>query len=366
MQPHPMPSHPENSKPPVLVALLLTSFFILCAVGSVSGTAQSTQKEERELEDRIPKHLPLKVKVKNLNSEKWTRDIEVEVTNTGNKPIYYLRFGLLFMDVKGESGNNLSFTFRYGRPELYVIENRSNPEDIPIQPGETYVIRAPQGLVAGWEKFRAKYKKSHPKKLGIEFHALNYGDGTGFETLGGLPVLQPRASKSSCSEQRSADNRIPAPLNALLSRPPGAPIQFLSSSLPVRFLPAMLSPTKISETAYTPFTPQSGLCCPGTSCFKMRSVLGGNCHCPDDPPVSTEDVHDCSASGQCGTQVTRDSICDSEGHTCTNFFIQPCNSPEPTPTPTPCATPAPETRPNPSCQPFGPCPPQGTQGWLLA
>jgi hypothetical protein len=194
-------SRVQHLKPTILAAVLLVAFVAVCAVGIVSSAAQSTQMEERELDDKIPKHLPIKVKVKNLNSEKWTRDIEIEITNTGVKPIYYLRLGLLFVDVKGESGNDLSFTFRYGRPELYVIENRANPEDIPIQPGETYVIRSPQGLVAGWEKFRAKYKKSHPKKLAIEFHALNYGDGTGFETLGGLPVLQPRASKSSCGGQ---------------------------------------------------------------------------------------------------------------------------------------------------------------------
>ncbi|HEX8636314.1 MAG TPA: hypothetical protein VF703_19490 [Pyrinomonadaceae bacterium] len=288
-----------------LVAVLLVACLALCAVGIVSSTAQSTPKGERELEDKIPKHLPIKVKVKNLNNEKWTRDIEIEVTNTGDKPIYYLRLGLLFMDVKGESGNDLSFTFRYGRPELYVIENWANPEDTPIQPGETYVIKSPQGLVAGWEKFRTKYKKSHPKKLGIEFHSLNYGDGTGFETLGGLPVSQPRASKSFCGGQRSTGNSISAPLSALLSSPPSAPVQFLTSSLPVRFLPAMSFPAKISETAYSPPVPQSGLCCPGTSCFKMRSVLGGNCHCSGDPPVSTEDVHDCGGFGRCGTQVAQ-------------------------------------------------------------
>lgn len=201
MKPHRIASHLQHYKSTVLFATLCAAFVGVCVVGIVSSTAQSTQKEERELEDKIPKHLPIKVKVKNLHSEKWTRDIEVEVTNTGTKPIYYLRLGLLFMDVKGESGNDLSFTFRYGRPELYVIENRANPEDIPIQPGETYVIRSPPGLVAGWEKFRAKYKKSHPKKLAIEFHALNYGDGTGFETLGGLPVPQPRASKSLGKER---------------------------------------------------------------------------------------------------------------------------------------------------------------------
>lgn len=248
MNTHFGPAHPRSFKPTVTATVLLAFFLIVSGIGVVPSTAQSSP-EERELEDKIPKHLPLKVKVKNLNSEKWTRDIEIEVTNTSNKPIYYLRLGLFFDDVKMENGDYLGFPLRYGRADLYLIENKATPEDVPIQPGETYIFKAPKSLANYWEGFRTKRKMAHPKKIGIEFHALNYGDGTGFETLGGIPVLQPRASKSSCGGQRSADNPIPAPLNALLSRPPSASIQFLSSSLPVRFLPAKLFPAKISETA---------------------------------------------------------------------------------------------------------------------
>src|SRR4028118_1708036 len=88
MNSHTNLSRLRNLKVTMLVALV--AFLALCAVGIVSSTAQSMQKEERELEDKIPKHLPLKIKVKNLNNEKWARDVEVEVTNTGDKPIYHL------------------------------------------------------------------------------------------------------------------------------------------------------------------------------------------------------------------------------------------------------------------------------------
>jgi hypothetical protein len=60
--------------------------------------AQELEKEERQLEDAIPKHVPIKVKIKaekekafkDLHNEKWLRDLEIEVTNTGTKPIYFL------------------------------------------------------------------------------------------------------------------------------------------------------------------------------------------------------------------------------------------------------------------------------------
>jgi len=61
------------------------------------------QKEERELEDKIPKHLPIKVKIKaekekefkDVDNPHWARDFELEVKNTGTKPIY--RLGLLLL-----------------------------------------------------------------------------------------------------------------------------------------------------------------------------------------------------------------------------------------------------------------------------
>jgi hypothetical protein len=67
---------------PAFGITLLVLFFVVCAIGFVSSTAQTPQSgstaaplQERELEDRIPKHLPIKVKVKNLNNEKWEHDL---------------------------------------------------------------------------------------------------------------------------------------------------------------------------------------------------------------------------------------------------------------------------------------------------
>jgi hypothetical protein len=183
------------------------------------AAASLAQQPERELEDRIPKHLPIKVKVKNLNNEKWTREVEIEIKNTGDKPIYFLMFSLFFVDVKMENGDDIGFPFRFGRPELFLIENKATPEDRPIQPGETYVIKAPQGLTEGWEKFKIKRNLSRPKKIGIRFYALNHGDGTGFETTGGLSVPKPRASKASGADQRNESRPVTTSHNAVLSRP---------------------------------------------------------------------------------------------------------------------------------------------------
>jgi hypothetical protein len=368
MRPHITLSHLQNVKPVVFAGMLLAAFLSLTVVGFVPSTAQSTQKEERELDDKIPKHLPIKVKVKNLNNEKWARDVEVEVTNTGDKPIYYLLLSLFFKDVRMENGEQIGFPLRYGRPEMVDVNVRAIPEDVPIKPGETYVFKASKGLALGWDKFRTKRNMPHPKKVGLRFDALNFGDGTGFLTTGGLPVSNSRTSKSSCGEQRNIDTFVDAAWTVWHDKPQPATSNIIHL-LPANFLPVNLSSPKTNKPISKSPLFQSGLCCPGSSCFFMKLALGGDCFCADEePPTETRSVYNCNdSSARCGRQQTEQFICDSEGHTCTRYFIEPCASldptPTPSPTPTPCATPDPATRPNPSCIPFGPCPPQGAQGW---
>lgn len=75
------------------------------------------QENERQVVDLIPKHVPIKIKIKkekeagfkDLSNEKWAREFELEVTNTGTKPIYYLYFHVM-TDVKAAAGlsNNIS------------------------------------------------------------------------------------------------------------------------------------------------------------------------------------------------------------------------------------------------------------------
>src|SRR5215210_76784 len=147
-------------------AITVLLMFALAAICGLSySRAQSDKKEEREVADKIPKHIPIRVKVKNpekvndLNNDGWLGDLEIEVKNTGDKPIYFLRLMLLFEDVKRDSGGQIGYQLLYGRGELIDIENRPEPTDTPIQPGGTYVFRLHQSYVKGWNWYRTKVEK---------------------------------------------------------------------------------------------------------------------------------------------------------------------------------------------------------------
>jgi hypothetical protein len=248
MNTHTLLSHLRNPKPTVSVATtLLTVFLLLFGGGSINSTAQSPAQEsaaaqpspqERVWEDRVPKHLPIKVKVKNHNNEKWYADVEVEVTNTGHKPIYYLMIVLAFDDVTMEDGIGIGFPLKYGRRELSRIgENRATPEDVPIRPGETYVFKSHEGLAKGWEGFRAKRNMRHPKKIGIRFEILSFGDNTGFVTRSGLPVPRPRAANAPCRDDGNGRAPILTAKDIWLKRSPVTTTQIRFSPLLVSSLP---------------------------------------------------------------------------------------------------------------------------------
>src|SRR4051812_24475180 len=132
---------------------LVAAVLLLCGFGVPLSTAQAPQAS-REVEDRIPKHLPIKAKVKNLNSEKWTREVEIEVTNTGDKPIYALHFALVSHEIKSEDGHDIAVVMvHYGRWALIDISAPLQPDDVAIQPGESHTFRISEGESRGWEDF---------------------------------------------------------------------------------------------------------------------------------------------------------------------------------------------------------------------
>jgi len=159
--------------------------------------------EERELEITIPKHLPIKVKMKeekekafkDLKNEKWMRDFELEITNTGDKPIYFLSLMITLPEIIapfqiGPDVNKVGFSIHYGRGQLIDIETKPWPDDIPLKPGETYVYSISDLVVEGWERFRREENSPDAKKLILDFQALSFGDGTGFIGNHGMAVPQ--------------------------------------------------------------------------------------------------------------------------------------------------------------------------------
>lgn len=90
-------------------ALLPAFILILIAIGLMATNliSSSARQEKRVFENAIPERIPIKIKIKKereksfeaLQNEKWVSEFELELTNTGDKPIYYLDL-LLVSDVK--------------------------------------------------------------------------------------------------------------------------------------------------------------------------------------------------------------------------------------------------------------------------
>lgn len=57
---------------------------ILLLVFSASFAAPASNSWEREMGIGVPKHIPLKIKVENINNEQWAHDLEIEVTGECN------------------------------------------------------------------------------------------------------------------------------------------------------------------------------------------------------------------------------------------------------------------------------------------
>ena len=80
--------------------------------------------QERIFRAQIRKDIPIKLNIKkekevsfkDLKNGKWVSEFELELTNTGDKPIYFV-YLMLISDVKLD-GNPMMFPLVYGRQEL--------------------------------------------------------------------------------------------------------------------------------------------------------------------------------------------------------------------------------------------------------
>ena len=187
-----------------LTFLCLLSLVAVC--GFMTSNAQSPSEGEREVVEKIPKHLPIKVKIKkpeklkDAKNEDWLGDIELEVTNTGTKPIYYLYISLHLPDVFAPTGHPFSLGFKYGRSELIALSEPVRPDDVPLRPGEVVVLKVPAEQAELWRRGRAKGDRPNPKKIELIFRNLNFGDGTGFIGSTGkpLPEVKERGANDTC------------------------------------------------------------------------------------------------------------------------------------------------------------------------
>lgn len=185
-----------------LVLFTLCSVLILVTGNFESGLTQ-TPKQERTLKVHTFNRMPLKVKeIRNLQKEdeNWFRDLEIEVENISNKPIYYISLVIEFPDVPAPPPEpsadgstptraTTGFSVSYGPEGLHVVSRLAEPNDIPLKPGETYVFKIPKSRVLGFESMNRTRNLSPQmwNKIEIEFNVISLGDGTGY--TGGQRML---------------------------------------------------------------------------------------------------------------------------------------------------------------------------------
>ena len=145
-----------------------------------------TLKYAQERTYRIDKDFPEGaievIKVNNLNSTDFLEEMEIEVKNLSDKPIYYiLVFGLLPKS-KGLTGRLYALRLEYGDHRLISFQARPGENDKPILPGQSAILKVEKSMVSGYKEFLNKGSISIESLGDIEFffQTITFGDGTGF------------------------------------------------------------------------------------------------------------------------------------------------------------------------------------------
>lgn len=339
-----------SANDPNALAKTLAAITMLTVVGVLMlaprQTPSSAAFQERVFENRVPAHIPIKIKIKkekeqsfkNLQNEKWLREFELEVTNTGDKPIYYLEV-VMHTGVKFDGGGEeIVFPLQYGRPELGDIVTKATTDDVPIKPRETIILTTRQA--AAWEIGIREKRWPEVTKLEVETQVLSFGDGTGYwgnelypprEKRKAPPNIKPQSpqARAGASErfrkQKSSSN---------LSQP-----TFMSANF-LPFKTAIAAPSSAAEPSAICLLPACTAVIPWTGyvCYD-NDFQNNECRIQNRPTPDSQ-------LGVCKELQYGISLCvaGSVAYGCQKIIVHECGfGPAPTPTPTPSPSPQPCT-----------------------
>lgn len=194
-------------------ALLLLAALILqrphratsVAAGGKSFLTPAKQEPAPKQEPTPKRKLALKydpipevklAKVRNLDSDNWLEDLEIEIKNASSKPIYHMKIWVDLPDIIPSGipgGTEWGFQLRFGNIELTSFNNLAQPGDESIPPGGTHVFKLSKIQIENYKKLLARIEARsgivpEVKKVVINLYLINYGDGTGFMVGRPVPV----------------------------------------------------------------------------------------------------------------------------------------------------------------------------------
>ncbi len=327
----------------------------------IASLRSQLPKEERQLENRIPPHVPIKIKIKaekekafkDLDNENWAHDFELEVTNTGNKPIYQF-YLLLVTDIKAAAGFRIVAPVYYGREELGTISTLATRDDIPLKPGESVILKIHPGQLEAWDYMRRKEKRPHPKRIEVKLEGLSFGDGTGYGGEGGIALprkLPEESNRSRCTPQKNKSG--PRLLEWLANARQGKPNRSSTPDLPANFLPVNFwSAGRLKAVSLMP-EPEPTECCPGANCTPLINHVEHPCfNCPNQNRPTITYCSD--PAGSCYAPEYDSIECftgSGQPYLCQTIAMPECGG---APTPSSSPTPSPSPSPSPSCDPNSP------------
>lgn len=179
----------------LLFAVLAFGCSVALFTNGFWSQSNAQTSSERVVEFKIPKHVPIKVKlkrekekaIKDLRNEKWHQDFQLEVTNTSDKPIYFLVVWLILPELVNPSGRPDGFSLTFGRMDFVDFDMRPNSTDIPLAPGGTHIFEIPDQFQKGWAAHKQRDNVSDPRRLELSLTQLSFGDGSGFIGHDGIP-----------------------------------------------------------------------------------------------------------------------------------------------------------------------------------
>jgi hypothetical protein len=292
----------------LLLAVGALATFVAKSLYTVSATQATDPSNQRKVKTRNFKDMPVSlVEVRNLQSDTWYEDLEIELKNVSNKRIYFLTAYLTLVDEKsgsGESGVHLS----WGNADNLDDQKMAISDSEYVEPGRNLVLTIPKMYLKG---LRAKQRlRPHvTRNLRLWFEKTYFGDGTGFESEG---RWQDFRNNSPPKDKRHHPRNKGLSASALTSTP--------------------------------------DVICGGGNCFRWvvpNNSAPSSCAGCLTINATSSDSAPCMALGQ------QRFDCDGDGlDECYNDVIdqaasleQACSGASPTPTPTPTPSPTPEPCP---------------------
>jgi hypothetical protein len=163
----------------MLVVLVVGSVFLINGIYAF-GPAQSDSQQERKLKTGDFKDMPVILAgVRNLQSDTWYEDLEIELKNVSDKPIYFFTANLRFPDDR-VGGSVYGIILSWGDPKKLDDRNYAKPEAGHVEPGKTFVLTIPEMYIKGLRAMH-RMRPQVTKNLFLRFEKTYFGDGTGFE-----------------------------------------------------------------------------------------------------------------------------------------------------------------------------------------